>query len=69
MTLDVVLVSIGDLKISVIKEVKDISGAGLAATKELVESAPTTLFEDVPHDEAVSIRTRLEAVGATVQLR
>jgi large subunit ribosomal protein L7/L12 len=65
---DVVLVSFGDKKLDVIKEVKAITGLDLAASKALVESAPKPVKAGVAKDEAESIKSKLEAVGAKVEL-
>ena len=58
---DVILASFGDKKMDVIKAVKDICGLGLKEAKELVESAPKA--------EAEEIKSKLEAVGATIELK
>ncbi len=65
----VVLVAFGEKKINVIKEVRALTGLGLKEAKDLVESAPTTVKEDVSKDEANEIKEKLEAVGATVELK
>lgn len=66
---DVVLASIGDKKINVIKEVRSITGLGLKEAKDLVESAPKAIKEGVPKDEADEIKGKLEGAGATVELK
>ncbi len=66
---DVVLASFGEKKMDVIKAVKDICGLGLKEAKELVESAPKALKEAAPKAEAEEIKAKLEAVGATVELK
>jgi large subunit ribosomal protein L7/L12 len=66
---DVVLISFGSSKIPVIKEVRAITGLGLKEAKELVESAPKAIKEGAPKDEAEEIKTKLEGVGATVELK
>ena len=66
---DVVLASIGDKKINVIKEVRAITGLGLKEAKDLVEGAPNTIKEDLTKDEAEKIKTKLEEAGATVELK
>ncbi len=66
---DVVLASFGEKKMDVIKAVKDICGLGLKESKELVESAPKALKEGVSKAEAEEIKTKLEAAGATVELK
>lgn len=65
----VVLAAAGDQKINVIKEVRSITGLGLKEAKEIVESAPKDLKEDVPTAEANEIKEKLEAAGATVELK
>ena len=66
---DVVLASFGDSKMGVIKAVKEILGLGLKEAKEVVESAPKTLKEGASKADAEEIKTKLEAAGATVELK
>lgn len=66
---DVVLASFGEKKMDVIKAVKDICGLGLKESKELVEAAPKALKEGVAKAEAEEIKAKLEAAGATVELK
>lgn len=66
---DVVLTSFGDAKMSVIKAVKEITGLGLKESKELVESAPKAIKEGVSKADAEEIKTKLEAAGASVELK
>ena len=66
---DVVLASIGDKKINVIKEVRAITGLGLKEAKDLVEAAPKAVKEGVGKDEAEEVKTKLESAGATVELK
>ncbi len=66
---DVVLASAGDQKIKVIKVVREITGLGLADAKALVDGAPKTLKEGAAKEEAEEIKTKLEEVGATVELK
>ncbi|GGX75880.1 50S ribosomal protein L7/L12 [Litorimonas cladophorae] len=66
---DVVMTSFGGNKISVIKEVRAITGLGLKEAKELVEGAPKAVKEGVPEAEANDIKEKLEAAGATVELK
>lgn len=66
---DVVLVSFGESKIGVIKEVRTITGLGLKDAKDMVESAPKAIKEGATKDEANEIKEKLEAVGATVELK
>ena len=66
---DVILASIGDKKINVIKEVRAITGLGLKEAKDLVESAPKAVKEGASKDEAEEMKKKLEDVGATVELK
>ncbi|TDI70175.1 MAG: 50S ribosomal protein L7/L12 [Bacteroidetes bacterium] len=66
---DVILTSIGDKKINVIKEVRAITGLGLKEAKEVVDSAPSTVKEGLSRDEADQIKTKLEDAGAGVELK
>ena len=66
---DVVLASVGDKKINVIKEVRAITGLGLKEAKELVEGAPKAVKEGASKDEAEEIKGKLEGAGATVELK
>ncbi len=63
------LVSVGDKKINVIKEVRAITGLGLKEAKDLVEGAPKDVKSDVPKGEAEEIKKKLEAAGAGVELK
>ena len=66
---DVMLTAIGDKKIQVIKVVRAITGLGLKEAKALVESAPAAVKEAVSKDEAAEIKTKLEEVGAMIDLK
>lgn len=66
---EVVLASIGEKKINVIKEVRAITGLGLKEAKDLVEGAPKTVKEGVSKDEAETLKKQLEEAGATVELK
>jgi len=66
---DVVLTAIGDQKIKVIKEIRAITALGLKEAKELVESAPQTIKEGVPKEEANEIKEKIEAVGGSVEFK
>jgi len=66
---DVVLISAGDKKIPVIKEVRSITKLGLKEAKALVEEAPKAVKEGLNKDEADKIKTQLEEAGATVELK
>jgi large subunit ribosomal protein L7/L12 len=65
----VVLSSVGDKKIEVIKEVRDVTGLGLKEAKDLVESAPKPVKEGATKEEAEKIKATLEKVGAKVELK
>jgi len=65
----VILATIGDKKINVIKEVRAITGLGLKEAKDLVEAAPKAVKEGVNKDEAAKIRKTLEDQGATVEVK
>jgi large subunit ribosomal protein L7/L12 len=64
----VVLKNVGEKKIEVIKTVREITALGLKQAKDLVESAPQTLKEGITKEEATTIKGKLEAAGATVEL-
>ena len=66
---DVVLAAAGDKKLEVIKVVRELTGLGLKDAKDLVEAAPKTVKEAAPKDEAESIKAKLEAAGAKVELK
>ena len=66
---DVILASIGDKKINVIKEVRTITGLGLKEAKDLVEAAPKPVKEGVSKEESEEIKKKLEEAGATVELK
>ncbi len=66
---DVILASFGEKKMDVIKAVKDICGLSLKEAKELVEAAPKALKEGASKADAEEIKTKLEAAGATVELK
>ena len=65
----IVLAAAGDKKINVIKEVRTITGLGLKEAKDLVEGAPKELKTGVSKDEANGFKEKLEAAGATVELK
>ena len=66
---DVILISSGDKKIQVIKEVRAITGLGLKEAKELVEGAPKPIKEGVPKDEAEKIKEKIEGAGGQVDIK
>jgi len=65
----VVLTSAGANKIAVIKEVRTITALGLKEAKDLVDGAPKPIKEGVAKDEAAEMKKKLEAAGATVELK
>ena len=66
---DVILTGDGGKKIQVIKEVRGITGLGLAEAKALVEGAPKPVKEGVSKAEAEDIKAKIEAAGGTVELK
>jgi large subunit ribosomal protein L7/L12 len=66
---DAVLLSAGDKKIQVIKEVRAITGLGLKEAKDLVEGAPKAIKEGVSKDEAAKIKAQVEAAGGQVEIK
>ncbi|MDI6802015.1 MAG: 50S ribosomal protein L7/L12, partial [Thermodesulfovibrionales bacterium] len=66
---DVILASAGDKKIQVIKVVRELTGLGLKEAKDLVDGAPKPLKTGVAKEEADSIKTKLEAEGAKVEIK
>jgi len=66
---DVILTSIGEKKINVIKEVRGITGLGLKEAKEAVESAPKAIKEGVSKEEAEEVKKKLEEAGASVEIK
>lgn len=66
---DVVMTAFGAEKIKVIKEVRGITGMGLAEAKALVEGVPAKIKEGVSKEDAEALKAQLEAVGATVELK
>ena len=66
---DVVMTSFGASKLNVIKEVRGITGLGLAEAKAKVEGVPAKIKEAVSKEEAESVKAKLEAAGATVEIK
>ena len=66
---DVVLASVGDNKVAVIKAVRAITGQGLKDAKDTVEGAPATIKEGATKHEAEEIKKQLEEAGASVELK
>ncbi len=63
------LVEIGAKKINVIKVVREVTSLGLKEAKDLVESAPAAVKEEIPKDEAEAIAKKFEEVGAKVEIK
>ncbi|MCX7806557.1 MAG: 50S ribosomal protein L7/L12 [Planctomycetota bacterium] len=68
-TFDVILAKAGDKKLQVIKVVRELTNLGLKEAKDLVEGAPKPVKTGVPKDEANAMKAKLEAQGATVELK
>ncbi|WAW14843.1 50S ribosomal protein L7/L12 [Peptostreptococcus equinus] len=66
---DVILTSAGSSKVGVIKEVRAITGLGLKEAKEVVDNAPKAVKEGVSKEEAEEIKSKLEAAGASVEVK
>ena len=66
---DVVLTAVGDKKIQVIKVVRSVTNLGLKEAKEVVEGAPNKVKEGISKEDAENIKTQLEEVGATVEIK
>ena len=66
---DVVLTSVGDQKIQVIKVVRAITGLGLKEAKDLVDAAPNPVREGLTREEADAVKAQLEEVGAGVEVK
>ena len=66
---DVILTEVGGQKIQVIKEVRTLTSLGLKEAKELVDNAPKPVKEGVPKEEADEAKSKLEGVGATVEIK
>src|SRR5262245_49092274 len=66
---EVVLQSVGEKKINVIKVVREVTSLGLKEAKDLVDGAPKTVKEGVNKDEAEAIKKKFEAEGAKVEIK
>ncbi|MDQ7829877.1 MAG: 50S ribosomal protein L7/L12 [Armatimonadota bacterium] len=66
---DVILASVGEKKIQVIKVVRELTGLGLKEAKDLVDNAPRPVKEKVSRQEAEQIKAKLEAEGAKVEIK
>lgn len=65
----VILTGVGAQKINVIKEIRAITGLGLKDSKDMVEGAPKTVKEGATKEEAQAIKAKLEAAGATAEIK
>ena len=65
----VLLKEVGNKRIDVIKEIRQITGLGLKESKELVEKAPSTVKEAVSKEDAEKMKQKLEAAGAKVEIK
>jgi large subunit ribosomal protein L7/L12 len=66
---DVILTSVGEKKIEVLKVVREVTGLGLKEAKDLVDSAPKPVKEKIKKEEAEQMKTKLEATGAKVEIK
>lgn len=66
---DVVMTEFGSEKIKVIKEVRGITGLGLAEAKAMVEAVPAKIKEGISKEDAEALKAQLEAVGAKVEIK
>ncbi len=66
---DVMLLSAGDKKIQVIKEVRSLTSLGLKEAKDVVDAAPKAVLEKVSKEDAEKAKAQLENAGATVELK
>jgi large subunit ribosomal protein L7/L12 len=66
---DVILTSVGDKKIEVLKVVRELTGLGLKEAKDLVDSAPKPVKEKIKKEEADQMKQKLEATGAKVEIK
>jgi large subunit ribosomal protein L7/L12 len=66
---NVILTNAGNNKIQVIKVVREITGLGLKEAKDFVESLPKVVKENIPKEQAEEIKKKLEAAGATVEVK
>ncbi len=66
---DVILKEIGASKVNVIKAVREVTTLGLKEAKDLVESAPTAVKQGISKDEAAALKAKLEAAGATAEVK
>ncbi|MFO7675553.1 MAG: 50S ribosomal protein L7/L12 [bacterium] len=65
----VLLTSVGDKKIQVLKELRALTQLGLKEAKDIIDSAPSTIKDNASKDEAAKIKAKLEEVGAKVEVK
>ena len=68
-TFDVILANAGANKIQVIKEIRAVTNLGLKEAKDFVETAPKPIKQGIKKEEADEIKKKLEAVGATIEVK
>ena len=66
---DVILTSVGEKKIEVLKVVRELTGLGLKEAKDLVDSAPKPVKEKVKKEEAEQMKAKIEAAGAKIEIK
>jgi len=66
---DVTMTACGDKKIQVLKVLRELTGLGLKEAKEMIDNLPTTIKETMPKEEAQNMRSKLEEVGATIEVK
>jgi len=66
---DVILKTVGDQKVQVIKVVRELTNLGLREAKAVVDEAPSTVLKAVSKEQAADAKKRLEEVGATVEIK
>jgi len=66
---DVILTSVGEKKIEVLKVVRELTGLGLKEAKDLVDAAPKPVKEKIKKEEADQMKTKLEAAGAKIEIK
>ncbi len=66
---DVILTSVGEKKIEVLKVVRELTGLGLKEAKDLVDSAPKPVKEKIKKEEADAMKVKLEAAGAKIEIK
>jgi large subunit ribosomal protein L7/L12 len=66
---DVMLVSVGEKKIEVLKVVRELTGLGLKEAKDLVDSAPKPVKEKIKKEDADAMKVKLEAAGAKIEIK